>query len=399
MNHLFKRTTFLKAILLFIFFFVNHQEVIRAEDVDSSNFSIHDFTLGAGGGEDQTSSNFKVLQSFGDGLQDERLTSTNYKVGYGTPTVWMANVPNVQCFETTTDGSTNCDDGDVNPDGMVMVCGKGGCYDRARIEIDPQNNPSDTLYSVQITTDAAWNSWNYIDGSTYLIEAEANHDINDYLTESTWEGTGTNINILGLESDTQYYVRITALHGDYTESSPSPDANATTTHPQITFDLDIAGTGGGSSETSAPYSISIGEMAIDTVSAASALIWLDIGSNASSGVVITVKDANNGLYEPTETYTISSATADLDVASEGYGLQEYSASESYLGPLTVESNFGGAGNNVGGISTSTTNIYNTASNPIHEGRASLYVKVKPSIQAPAPGSYEDEITLIAVGTY
>jgi len=372
---------------------------IHAEDVDSSSYKIKDFTLGSGGGEDQTATNYRVLLSVGDAVNDERLASTSYKLGMGTAVNWMATAPSIKCFETTTEGSTSCDDADVTPDGMVMLCGDGGCFDRARFELNAEGNPSDTLYSIRITTDVAWSSWDYIDGSTFMIETSSSHDINDYLTESSWEGTGSSINVLGLDYNTTYYLRATALHGDFTESDPGPDANATTGNPEVTFDIDIDGTGGGSSETSAPYSIALGLLTVGSVKTATDLIWMDLGSNAPNGSYIIVEDDYTGLYSSIGSYTISSATEDLDVDSEGYGLQEYSSSESYLGPLSVESDFGSSGNSVGGISTSPKKIYNTSSNPIYSGRAGVYVKSKASISAPPETDYQDEITFVAVGTY
>jgi hypothetical protein len=280
-----------------------------------------------------------------------------------------------------------------------MICGDGGCFDRARFEIDNENNPSDTLYSMQITTDPAWSTWNFIDGTTYLIETSASHDINDYLTESSWEGTATNINILGLTRGTTYYIRGTALHGDFTESDPGPDANTATGQPEVLFDIDIDDTGGSGSETAPPYSIDLGSMTVGAVTTATNLIWFDLGSNAPGGTVVLVEDDYIGLYSALGSYTLSSATADLDVASDGYGLQEYSATETYLGPLDVEADFGSGGNNVGGISTTAKKIYNTTLSPIYVGRAGIYVKAKPSLSAPPESDYEDDITFVAVGTY
>ncbi len=395
-----KRTLyFLVMLIISVLVFTNSTGQINADDVDSTNYIIKDLTVGSGGGEDESSSNYRLVQSIGDNLNDDRFDSSNYKLGIGTPLNWMATAPSIVCFETTTDGSTSCSDADVNPDGMVMLCGDGGCYDKARFELNSENNPSDTLYSIQITTDSGWSSWDYIDGATFMVENSSNHDINDYLTETSWEGTVSSFNVLGLSCGTTYYLRATALHGDFTESDPGPDSSATTSYPQITFDIDIANIGGSGSETSSPYSIDLGQISIGSVTTATDLIWLDLGSNASGGAVISVLDNYTGLYSPTTSYTISSSDSDLDSASEGYGLQEYSSTVTYLGPLSVESAFGNGGNTVGGISTTPANIYNTSSKPIYGGRSSLYVKAKASNNAEAASDYEDEITFRVVGTY
>lgn len=375
--------------------------IVNSEDVESGNYKIKDLSVGSTGGEDlpsTTSGDYHVMLSIGDNANDDRFQGTSYDLGVGTLFNWMATAPSIKCFAASAGDSTaNCDDPDVKPDGMVEICGDGGCYDRAHFELDNENNPVDTLYSIQITTDVNWATWNYIDASTYLIEGANTHDINDYITESSWELP--NFNVLGLEPGTTYYIRATALHGDFTESGPGPSSHATTAYPRITFDIDIADTGGQNTETSAPYSIDIGEIGVGMVTTATKLIWLDLGSNSLGGSTIHVKDKNNGLSSSSTGYTIVSANANLNVVSEGYGLVEYSSSETYMGPLTVEADFGHGGNTVGGVSTTTKQIYNTSSNPIFGGRAGVYVKAKAGGSAPAAYDYEDEITLTAVGTF
>ncbi|MDD3647781.1 MAG: hypothetical protein PHS44_04775 [Candidatus Dojkabacteria bacterium] len=202
-----------------------------AEDLDSTNYKIKDVVIGNSGEGDQTGTNQRLLISVGDNFNDDRFVSTNYNLGTGVAYNWMATAPSIKCFETATEGSTSCDDADVNPDGMVMLCGESGCYDKARFELDNENNPSDTLYSIQITTSATWTNWNYIDGATFLVETPSNHDIDDYLTESLWEDTLSSFNVYGLESGTQYYLRATALNGDFTESDPGPSLTAITSEP------------------------------------------------------------------------------------------------------------------------------------------------------------------------
>jgi len=371
---------------------------IYADDIDSTNYKIKDLTVGASGEGDQSSSNYRLLQSIGDDLNDDRFSSTNYKLGVGVAYNWMATAPSIKCFETTSEGSTSCDDADANPDGMVMICGDGGCYDKARFELNSENNPSDTLYSIQITTDAGWGSWDYIDGATFMIENESNHDINDYLTESSWEGTASSINVLGLDQDTTYYLRATALHGDFTESDPGPDANTSTAEPQISFDIDIDGTGGSSSETASPYSIDLGVIELGSVTTATDLIWMDFGTNLGEGAKIFVRDSYSGLYSSSESYTLSSSDADLD-SNPGYGLVEYSSSETYLGPLSVESSFGNGGNIVGGISNSIYSepIYNSSSEPLYGGRCGLYVKARPEEATPHSDDYTDTIIMTVGG--
>ncbi|WKZ30483.1 MAG: hypothetical protein QY314_01780 [Candidatus Dojkabacteria bacterium] len=383
-----------KLLAFFITLFASLLFIVPvfAQDPSSTNYQLKDPSFGAVAGEGQ-SANYRAYLSMDEFVNDVRFTSSNYQARAGVVNTWMANIPLVHCFETTSAGSTDCADGDL-ANGMVALCGQGGCFDRARVEIDPQGNPSDTLYSLQITTDNTWATWNYVDGTTFLVESAANHDLADYLTETAWESTVSNFNVYGLEPGTMYYVRFTALHGDFTESMPGPHANTTTAEPQIAFDLDIADTSGISTENGAPYTISLGGLFLGEVTTASNLIWLDIGTNAIEGVTVNVKSQYGGLFSSTGAYTLPSVTADLS-STHGYGIQEYSSAETYLGPLTVVSSFTGAGNNVGQVSDSDygTKLAESTS-PLYQGRLALYVKARPEESSPAATDYTDSLRFL-----
>lgn len=371
---------------------------VLAEETQSSNYKIVGATFNSGGGEsDAGSGDYRLFGSIGE-VSDDRLSSGTYDAKPGSPNVLVANVPILDCFETVTDGSTLCTDVDVNPDGMSMLCGQGGCYDRARFEINIQNNPSDALYSIQIK-EAGDPNWRFVDGSTFLVENLATHDINDYLTESAWEDSVSSFNILGLKPGTQYELRATALRGDFTESPPGPIVTATTAVPRILFDIDIDNNTGVTTESSSPYSVDLGVLVPGNVKLAEDLIWFDIGSNAFGGVDIRIQDNNTGLNSSANAYTIPSANGDLNLVTEGFGLQNYSITQTMLGPLTSEVDFSNGGDNVGGVLTTIQNIYNTSGAPIYEGRGAINIKAKSDTSTPAGDDYFDELTFTVVGSY
>lgn len=394
--------SFLKKIAVLLLFCLltcfSSGFIIHSEDVESEKYKIKDLSIGSAGGEDLSGSSGKrIMLSIGDNANDDRFQGTSYDLGVGTLFNWMATAPSIKCFAAGAgDDTSSCDDPDVKPDGMVEVCGDGGCYDRAHFELYNENNPSDTLYSIQITTDPAWATWNYVDASTFLIEGAGTHDINDYITESSWEAP--NFNILGLEPGTTYYIRATALHGDFTESGPGPSANATTAYPQITFDIDIADTSGQNAETSAPYSVFLGTLEYNKVTVGSSLIWMDLGTNMTEGAKIFVRDEYSGLYSSEKNYLLSSSNANLDT-TPGYGLQKYFTGQTYLGPIVAESQFSQPGNTVGGINNQPYSkpIFNTSTNPIYRGRCSLYIKARPSETTPPADDYEDNIIFTVAG--
>lgn len=366
-----------------------------AEDIDSNNLKILDFSFSTTGSNNLEGTNSKLLLTGDTILNDMRFNSEHYRIGVGAVNTWQANVPLVHCFETTTSGSSGCN----NPaiiNGMIQVCGQGGCFNKARFEIDPQSNPTDTLYSVQITTDSNWNSWQYIDGATFLIEEEATHDIDDYLTQSSWENPI--FNILSLTPNTTYYIRITALHGDFTESIPGSAQSATTAYPQIIFDIDVSDTAGSTAETSSPYLIDLGTLTYNSVTTASDLIWFDLGTNMTSGASIFGTSINYGLYSASVDYTILAVNDNLDNVF-GYGLQNFNISETFLGPLIATTNFNQAGNTVGAVTSNPggVEILNTSGEPIFEGRAAFYIKAKMDESTLSASDYSETIIFTVQG--
>lgn len=409
MNNMGDMRKLLSFFLILIIF--SNTSIVFAETLESGNYKIDGANL-TNGGQPKTSGtgNYSLLETIGDFSGDPRATSANYQTKLGTVDVFTASVPKISCFETNTSGTSNCTSGPayVNSNGMVTVCGPSGCYDRARFEIDTQNNPDDTLYSIQISTDNFASDIRYIDGVTKRPTNIAGITVADFLTKSSWESTTTNI--LGLESDTTYYVRATALHGDFTQSSAGPSLSATTSLPTMTYDLDIAPTTGSTTESGAPYTVTFSNNSklIQTgpTQTSDDLIWLDANTNAQGGMAILMKGLNGGLDSATASYTIPSITADLDGTSEGFGVQNYQVSQLYntgsgngsLSVLVPNSNYTGSGNSVGIIDTFFSKVYE-ADGPIHTGRTSLLLKARASSSAGEATDYFETITIVFVPRY
>jgi hypothetical protein len=397
-----RKFLFLLTILLSSVLFLN---IVDAEDLESQNYVIEGATTNGGDISETTDSDYSLVTTMGKIVADPRNYSSTYMLRQDGTESFTANIPTVSCFETTTDGSSNCTTGpsELTTGGMTAVCGAGGCYDKARFEIDSQGNPSDTLYLIEISEDNFVSDIKYIDGSTFKPESLSSHDANDYRTKTYWE-TET-FNIKGLDSGTQYYIRISALHGDFTESDASPISTATTGSATISFDIDIADSEGISDESSAPYSISFS--AINTLIAGAAAmtntnyIWMDIDTNSNGGFAILQKGQNGGLYSTANDQLIPSSTEDLDTAgSEGFGLQsayiDYDDSSSYLGEISAESDYSGNLNYVGEVSSSTFNKIFDGDGPINNGRVALKLIAKAGIDKEASSDYEENITLVFV---
>ena len=392
------------TILITILIGITPTTSIFANDLDSTNYKIVGATTNSGGGL-VDSTNYSLIGAEGEISANPRNYSTNYRLDQDPSANFVAAQPTVQCFETTTDGTTNCTSGpsELLSGGMVAICGAGGCYNKARFEIEPNGNPTDILYSVQISTDNFVSDIQYIDGSTFRPESLANHNINDYRTETVWE-TET-FNIQGLNSSTQYFIRISALHGDFTESDYSFVADSTTAGGTLSFDIDIATSSGTTTESSAPYSISFSG-AYELVSGAAAitapnLIWLDIESSSEGGVAVLQSGENGGLTSPTTTQTIASATADLDQVDSGFGLQSFYISydtSSFYGDLTAVADYAGSINSVGIVDTTNSKIYD-GDGPIMEGRVGIEVIAKAGTDKTSATDYTESLHFVLVPRY
>ncbi len=389
-------------LFLPILFFTTN---LFAYELDSTNFKMVGVSTSGGGGTLE-SSNFQMLSEVGRLTANPRNYSTSYRVDQDPSNAFVAAQPSIQCFETSSNGSTNCTSGptELLSGGMVAICGGNGCYDKARFEIEPHSNPSDTLYGIQVSLDNFVSDFRCVDASTFQPKVASNCNINDFRTETYWEDE--TFNIKGLEPDTTYYIRTSALHGDFTQSDPSISVNAKTALAKLFFDIDIATSTGYSTESSPPYTVSFsgGEKLIGgaAVVTSSSLIWLDVDSSSSGGMAVIQYGKNGGLYSTTTTELIPSTNIDLDSsAAEGFGLQNYYIDyevSTYLGEITSMTNYAGSANVVGEVSTDAKKIYD-GDGPINTGRMGIYLKARASTSRTSATDYSELIYFILVPRY
>ncbi len=373
---------------------------VLAAELDSTNYKIVGATTEGGG--IVTSGNYNSLLNIGSISNNPRNYSSSYKLFTDPEDAFLPSVPTALCFETTTSGSSSCISGPAElSGGMVAICGGTGCYNKARFEIDTKGNPSDTLYSILISEDNFASDTRYIDSSSFRPENYSNHDISDFMTQQDWESE--TFNIQGLSANTTYYIKIVALKGDFTQTDPGPSSNATTASGFVFFDIDIAGQGQTTAESSQPYSISFAG-AYELIGGSAAItagdrIWMDAESNSEGGFAIIINGANGGLYSSTTTQLLASATANLDQVSSGFGVQsEYVNSDSSFSTISVGTDYSGTINSVGAISTTPQPVYQS-SGPVIDGRMALKVIAKPGTSYTPATDYQETITLIFVPRY
>jgi hypothetical protein len=135
-------------------------------------------------------------------------------------------------------------------------------------------------------------------------------------------------------------------------------------------------------------------------------IFMTLEAVAIGGVEVTVVSENSALARTSAPLsTIDSATANLSVATEGYGLCVESVSEDAGSPSSLDeaSPYDSAcdkttNHNVG-IVDGTTRPIITTSGHVVGGSAEVLVKTKASGSTPGGSDYADTLTFIAMGTF
>lgn len=333
----------------------------------STNYKLHDFGFGGGGTRDSSSTNYRLDALLGEPSGSE-LSGTTYNARPGLIFTRQANVPPAPTF--------------TNPSSY---------YNRLHLTIAAGGNPSDALFAVAISTDAFSSDTKYVQSDNTV---GAILGTEDYQTYAAWGG-GAGEDIVGLTSNTTYTVKVKAMHGDFTETDWGPTASAATVGAQLSFDIDVAPT---DTDTDPPFAINLGSLTASTVVTGSDKIWIDLTTNGASGGRVYIVGSNVGLLSSAATYTISSATANLASANEGFGAQGSSATQSSGGPLSISAPYNVSSDNVGVLDTSIRDIF-TTNNPITSGRGSFLLKAKSSSVTPAAADYAETLTVIASASF
>lgn len=393
---------------------------VNAQNLNSTNYTLLAPSIDSSVGI-VDSTNYSILGGTSP-VDDFTTSSTNYRFKGGTASFIEAYVPSVTCFETSTNsGTTNCT-GIPGADGMRGVCSTPGCYNRAKLEINANNNPLDVKYSIQIATNSLFTTGvQYITGANRLPKSTL--ALSDFLYKCEWEGTISvgycaaanttyqKYNILGLTPGTLYYVRVAALkgtatNGTFSQSEWGPSATATTENTSITFDIDI--TTNIVNPSTPPYNLNSVNIVPEATSTSSEYIVFKITSNALNGTRTLIKSANANLTHISLADTIASYTGDLDSVANGFGIRNDSTTNSQtnsgnLGTITVSSTptdytDTGAANKVGGVPTTLTQLFNSNNLPILNGVSAYKLKVKADFSKRA-GIYTETFSVVPFGIY
>lgn len=353
------------VFLGFTFYFLRFSEAFAQE---SSTYKLKGYEFGGGGGTDIESTTYSLEGIVGEGAGE--LSSTTYKSYSGLTFVQNANVPPAPTF--------------VN---------SANWYNKLKITINKDaGDPSDVKYAIAVSTDDfATTQWVQSDTNT-LSSALGSEDFQSY---TDWGGA-TGEFIIGLSPNVTYKAKVTSTQGKYTQSMLSASATAATVNVSLEFDLDVSST---DTETAAPYSVSLGEISIGSVTTAANKVWIDFETNAEYGGYVYISDQHSGLRSANVNYTINSATVDLAGVSEGYGIRNSSVSQTSGGPITALSPYSGASENVGLVNTTTREIYSSSAAPVVGGRSSFFIKAKGKTTTPSASDFSDTLTIVASATF
>ena len=325
----------------------------------TSNYGLGGYGFGSGGVATSTTATYSLEGGSGE-LTGPGSSTSNYKTKPGFSETIQANVPSIATFDN----------------------GGGSYYNKLHFVINTQNNPSDALYSLQISTSSTFASGNNYVKSDLTIGGTL--VLADYQTYTAWGGA-SGANIIGLQPNTAYYLRVKATNGKYTESPYGPISGPiTTANPFLTFSIST-------------NSLAMGLLLAGTVVNSPSDIGLTFATNANSGGDVYISGLNGGLKSTAVTSTITSATGDLSALSRGFGAR-VSATGASSGTISSVSPYNGASNNVGIVNTTIRKIL-SATAPVTGGTSSITIKAKSASNDPAANDYTETLTLLASGSF
>jgi hypothetical protein len=266
------------------------------------------------------------------------------------------------------------------------------CYNKLKLVVNKGANPDDTKFSVAISSDNFSTSTMYVQNDGTIGTALGSEDWQNY---TNWGGSGGTY-IVGLDPGTTYAVKVSAIQGDFTQSGYGPTANAATTQPTLSFDIDVATT---DAESAPPFLVNLGELSAGSVSVSSSKIWVDFDTNTQGGGYIYMKGSNSGLLSSSSNYKINAVSSNLVSLDEGYGFRGVTATQSSGGPFVILSPYNGAGNNVGTADQTPRILFDTSGAPLTGGRGAFEVQAKASSLTKAGSDYSDILTIVAVSSF
>lgn len=319
----------------------------------STNYYIKDASLGGGSTNSSTSTTYKLNAAAGD-TQGPTTSSATYQTKSGVVQGDQANVPTAPTLS--------------NNGGLY--------YNKLNFIINIAGNPTDSTYSVAVSTTSNFTVTNYVQADGTLNTTPV------YQTYAAW-GSGVGTLAVGLIPNTAYWFKVNAIQGKFSASGYGPSATTSTASTTLSYSL-------------SPNSLNLGSLLSGSV-VSSSTISFTYATNAANGGNIYMAGATTGLVSASSSnysINVSPPSGDLSVLSSGFGLQALTASA----PLTMQSPYNGTSNVAGSIYTSFQPVF-SASAPVTGGTATAKFIAKSSITTPSAIDYTDTITFVAAASF
>jgi hypothetical protein len=221
-------------------------------------------------------------------------------------------------------------------------------------------------------------------------------------THATFGTTGTN-QITNPSSAASAEIAIAGTFGDSGELDvPIMDDDQVTVTASvdtfITFDID---TTNGHGDSNTPYSVNLQELTFgsynDENTSGVNEIYVDLDTNAASGVAVDVRNANgsNGLSSSSTSDNIPSATGAL---TTGTNDGRYGIAAASLSGLSVVAPYTQAAGNVGVLSSTFAGLF-TVSGPVASASGQVNVRAISGVLSAAADDYTDTLTFRATATF
>jgi len=244
--------------------------------------------------------------------------------------------------------------------------------------------PSDVTFSIGVSTANCFTSACINSSAVQFVQTGGSLGSSQfYQSYSAW-GSGSGTTITGLSPNTTYYVAVAAKQGTFTNTEYGASTSAATGAPSVTFSL-------------TPNTLSFSNILPNTVYTSSTVSFT-LATNADYGGNIYNAGKYGGLYSPSRSYTLPSATTNLATAQHGFGLQGASVGQTSGGPMAIDSPYNGTGNSVGVESTTYTPIFTTTA-PVTGGTATMNMQAKASGTDPASTDYQEIMTFVAAASF
>src|SRR5579884_2667426 len=181
--------------------------LILAAFSSGNTYQLKSYSLGAGGGTNNSSSNTYTVQgSLGE--------QTN----------------NTAAGSTYTGNNSSIQTEQINVPGAPTLSNNGGTYyNQLNCVISTSNDPSDTTYAIAVSTNS-FVTTNYVQANGTLGASAV------YQTYSTWGGS-SGFQMTGLSAGTTYQVKVAAKQGMFTNTAYGPVASQATASPTLSFSV------------------------------------------------------------------------------------------------------------------------------------------------------------------